>query len=145
MNAAITIPGAGNTITIAPSQNSVVITVAGKVIADSARALVLREGSLPPVFYIPRKDVDMARLERSGVVIRHPHMGERAFYNIPVGGARSLNAAWTCEAPHPRLAAIAGHIAFHPDRVDSIVEWFADYPSPLPGHDLALGPVQHTR
>jgi uncharacterized protein (DUF427 family) len=34
-------------------------------IANSKDALILREASYPPVIYIPRKDADMSRLERS--------------------------------------------------------------------------------
>jgi uncharacterized protein (DUF427 family) len=143
MNKPTRIPGAGHAITIEPSPYAVVATVAGKVIACSARALVLREPSYPPVFYIPRQDIDMTLLQRSDHTTYSPHKGDCAYYSIPAGGERSVNAAWIYEAPFAAVAAIKDHLAFYPDRIDSIVEWFADYPSPLPGHDLALGPVQH--
>ena len=143
MSKSIKIPGADHAIAIVPSRNSVVVTVAGRVIADTARALVLREASHTPVFYIPRRDVDMALLLRSDHVTYCPYKGDCAYYSIPIGGHRSVNAAWTYEAPYTAVAAIRDHLAFYPDRVDSIVEWFGDYPSPLPGHDLALGPVEY--
>ena len=143
MNKLIRIPGAGHAITVERNTNSVVVTVAGKVIADSARALVMREESHRPVFYIPRRDVDMARLRRSDHTSYCPYKGDAAYFSIPLGGARSVNAAWTYETPHPAVAAIAGYLAFYPHRVDSIIEWPDEWGLPLPGHDLALGPMEH--
>ncbi len=143
MNKPTKFPGADHAITIGRNRNSVVVTVAGRLIADSSRALVLREGSRPPVFYIPREDVDMALLQRSDLVTHSRYKGDCTHYSIPVGGARSVNAAWSYQTPHPAVAAIKGHVAFYPDRVDKIVEWFGDFPSPLPGHDLAFGPMQY--
>ena len=143
MNTPIQIPDGDHAITIAPSRHSVVVTVAGKVIADSARALVLREASHEPVFYIPRRDVDMALLKRTDHVTYCPYKGDAAHYSIPVGGDRSVNAAWSYEAPFAGVAAIMDHIAFYPERVDSIVEWASDYPSAQPWHDPALGAVEH--
>jgi uncharacterized protein (DUF427 family) len=143
MNKLIKIPGAKHAITIAPNPNPIVVTVAGRVIADTARALVLRESSHSPVFYIPRRDVDMALLTRSDHVTYCPYKGDCAYYSIALGGARSVNAAWTYEAPYAAVAAIGGYLAFYPDRVDSIVEWPMEYGLPLPGLDPAFNPMQH--
>jgi len=33
-----------------------------------------------------------------------------------------VNAVWTYEAAYPAVAAIEGHVAFYPDRVDAIEE-----------------------
>ncbi len=143
MNRPVKIPDASHAIRIVPGASPIVVTVAGKVIADTARALVLSEASYPPVLYIPRRDVDMALLTRSARTTYCPYKGDAAYYSIPVGGHRSVNAAWSYEAPFAAVAAIGGYLAFYPARVDSIVEWFGDCPSALPGHDLALGPVQH--
>ena len=41
----------------------VVVSVAGRVIADTRDALTLRESTYPAVQYIPLKDVDMSLLE----------------------------------------------------------------------------------
>ena len=143
MNRPVKHPGADHAITIVASPNPIVVTLAGRVIADTARALVLRETSHAPVLYIPREDIDMALLMRSDHATYSPHKGDCAYYSVLVGGQRSVNAAWSYEAPFAAVAAIKDHIAFYPDRVDSIVEWFGDCPSTLPGYDLAPGPVQH--
>lgn len=64
----------------------------------------------------------MTLLERSDHRTYCPYKGDCAYYSIPLGGGRSVNAVWTYEAPYPAVAAIAGHVAFYPDRVDAIEE-----------------------
>jgi uncharacterized protein (DUF427 family) len=101
----------------------VVVRVAGQVVADTVEALALHEIGHPEVQYIPRKDVDMALLERSGHVTHCPFKGVATHFSVPFGGARSVNAAWSYESPNRPIAQIKGHIAFHADRIDCIDEW----------------------
>jgi uncharacterized protein (DUF427 family) len=58
----------------------------------------------------------------------HPYKGDCAYYSIPLGGERSVNAVWTYEAPYAAVAAIKDHVAFYPDRVDAIEERPESYP-----------------
>ena len=96
--------------------------MAGRVIADTREALKLREANYPAVEYIPRKDVDMTLLERTDHATYCPYKGDCAYYSIPIGGERAINAAWTYETPYAAVAAIRDHIAFYPDRIDAIQE-----------------------
>jgi uncharacterized protein (DUF427 family) len=116
----VRLPGPDHPITIERNAARVVVSVAGCVIADTRDALTLREASYPPVQYVPRRDVDMALLARSDHATYCPYKGDAAYYSIPLGGERSVNAVWTYEAPYDAVAAIADHVAFYPDRVDSI-------------------------
>jgi uncharacterized protein (DUF427 family) len=116
------IPGPDHPITIAPNPARVVVTLGGRVIADTRAALTLREASYPPVQYVPRKDVDMSLLERTSHATYCPYKGDCAYYSIPLGGARSANAVWTYEAPFGAVAAIKDHVAFYASRVDAIEE-----------------------
>ena len=115
-------PGPDHPITIEPNARRVIVTVAGKVVADSTHALTLREAAYPPVQYIPRADVDMTLLERTGHSSYCPYKGDAAYYSIPAGGERAVNAVWTYEAAYESVSQIAGHVAFYSDRVDAIVE-----------------------
>lgn len=115
-------PGPDHPITIEPNPARILVTVGGRVIADTREAQTLREASYPPVQYIPRKDVDMSLLQRTDHATYCPYKGDCAYYSIPVGGERSVNAAWTYEAPFAPVAAIQNHLAFYPDRVDTIEE-----------------------
>jgi uncharacterized protein (DUF427 family) len=112
------IPSSEHPITIEPNRSRVRITVAGRVVADTARALTLRESDYPSVQYVPRDDVDMSLLKRSDNQSYCPYKGDAAYYSIAVGGGRGKNAVWTYEAPYAAVAEIKDHLAFYPDRVD---------------------------
>lgn len=116
----IRIPGPDHPIAIAPGDAHVVVRAGGKVIVDTRRALVLREATYPPVYYLPREDADMAALERSDHSSYCPYKGEASYYSVTAGGAKSRNAIWTYETPHAAVASIRDYLAFYPDRVDSI-------------------------
>ena len=114
------IPGPDHPITIERNPARVTVTVAGRVIADTRNALILREASYPPVQYIPRADVDMSLLERTQHSTYCPYKGDCSYYSIPSGGAKSVNAVWTYEAAYPAVATINEHLAFYPDRVEKL-------------------------
>jgi uncharacterized protein (DUF427 family) len=118
----IKIPGPDHPIAIEPNPRRVVVRLGDKVVADTTRALTLREASYPAVQYIPRADVDMSMLERSDHSTYCPFKGQAAYFSIPSGGERSVNAIWTYEAPYDAVAQIKDHLAFYPDRVDAIEE-----------------------
>ena len=109
-------------ISIQRNAARVVVSAAGRVIADTGNALTLREADYPAVQYIPREDVDFSQLERTDHATYCPYKGECSYYSVPAGGEKSVNAVWTYEDPYPAVAQIKGHVAFYPDRVDEIAE-----------------------
>ena len=96
----IRIPGPEHPIIIIPTSEHIVVTVAGERIAETREALTLKEAAYPPVLYLPRRDVDMTRLQRTTHQTYCPYKGECAYYSIPLGGNRSVNAVWSYEAPY---------------------------------------------
>jgi len=117
MNKPVKIPGPDHPITIAPSPKRVVVKVAGRVVADTRRALSLKEASYPAVNYIPHEDVDMTLLERSTHSTYCPYKGDCSYFSIPLGGETARNAVWSYEAPYAAVAEIKDRLAFYPDRV----------------------------
>ncbi|MBV8913694.1 MAG: DUF427 domain-containing protein [Acetobacteraceae bacterium] len=115
-------PGPDHPITIVPARHRIVVSVAGRVIADTQDALTLQEASYAPVHYIPREDVDMTLLRRTDHATYCPYKGECAYYSIPIGGERAANAVWTYEDPYDAVAPIKGHLAFYRDRVELVEE-----------------------
>jgi uncharacterized protein (DUF427 family) len=115
-------PGPDHPISIERNPARVVVSVAGRVIADTRDALTLREADYAPVQYIPREDIDRSQLKRTDHATYCPYKGDCNYYTIPVGGKKSVNAVWTYENPYPAVAQIKGHVAFYPDRVDEIAE-----------------------
>jgi uncharacterized protein (DUF427 family) len=116
----IKVPGDDHPITIEHVPSHVVVTLAGSVIADTRDALTLNEAAYPAVLYIPRKDVNMTLLERTDHATYCPYKGDCRYFSIPSGGARSENAVWTYESPYEAVKQIKDHLAFYPDRVDTI-------------------------
>jgi uncharacterized protein (DUF427 family) len=109
-------------ITIEPNPKRVSVTFNGRTIADTTRALVMRARASEPVQYIPREDVDLARLQRTAHATHCPYKGDAAYYSIEADGRRAENAVWTYEHPYRGMSAIEGYLAFYPDRVDAIEE-----------------------
>ena len=106
---------AAHKIEIGPFGGRVRIRVAGALVADTGLALLLEEGSLPPVFYVPRGDIHMERLAPSATTSHCPFKGDASYFSA-VGGPADV--AWSYETPLPAAAAIAGHLAFYPDKAE---------------------------
>jgi uncharacterized protein (DUF427 family) len=115
-------PGPDHPITVKPNPNRVRVHFNGKVVADSARALSLKEASYPPVLYIPRADADMSAFARTDHHTHCPYKGEASYFSLEVDGKRAVNAVWSYEQPFPAVDSIKEHLAFYPDRVDQIEE-----------------------
>jgi uncharacterized protein (DUF427 family) len=116
------LPGPDHPISIQRNAARVIVSVAGRVVADTRNALALREADYPAVQYIPREDVDLTQLERTDHATYCPYKGECSYYSIPAGGRKSVNAVWSYEDPYHAVAQIKEHVAFYPDRVDEIAE-----------------------
>ena len=116
------LPGPDHPIAITRNGKRVRVSFAGKVIADSRRALTLKEASYPAVNYIPRADADMSALARTSHHSHCPYKGEASYFTISVDGRRADDAVWSYERPFPAMAEIKDHLAFYPDRVDKIEE-----------------------
>jgi uncharacterized protein (DUF427 family) len=119
---AIKQPGPDHPITIEANPARVVVSVAGRILADTQDALTLREAGHQPVQYVPLRDVETSLLEPTDHATYCPYKGDCSYYSIPIGGVKSVNAVWTYKAPFTAVAEIKDRVAVYPDRVDSIVE-----------------------
>jgi uncharacterized protein (DUF427 family) len=104
-------------ITITPIDGPVTVAAGSTILGTSTRALEMREGSYPPVVYVPREDIDMGRLVRTDHATKCPWKGQASYYSIKGDFGMLANAVWSYETPKDEVAAIAGHLAFYPDRV----------------------------
>ncbi|OBK24729.1 DUF427 domain-containing protein [Mycobacterium asiaticum] len=112
-------PSAGHPITIEPNPSRVQVRINGELIADTTAALALREASLPVVQYIPLADVVQERLTRTDTSSYCPFKGEASYYSVTTtAGDTVADAIWTYEQPYPAVAAIAGHVAFYPNKAE---------------------------
>ncbi len=109
-------------ITITPNPNQVKVTFNGTVIADTSRALTLREGPVPPAQYLPREDVTMSYLRPTTHSTHCPFKGDASYFTVSVKGKTAENAVWTYETPLASVADIKDYVAFYPEKMDAIEE-----------------------
>src|SRR5215831_15831829 len=107
-------------ITTRPAGVRVQVKIKGEIVADTRNAIEMDEphvGSVvaPVVYYIPRQDVKMERLERSTHQTYCPFKGQASYYSF-VGGPE--NAVWSYEQPYDEVMSIKEHLAFYPDKVE---------------------------
>ena len=110
-------PGPDHPITIESHQGPITVRAGDHVIAATDRALVLKEASYPPVYYLPRGDARMDLLALSTTTSWCPYKGEASYFSVPSLGVRGVDAVWTYEHPSAPAAMVADHLAFFPDRV----------------------------
>ena len=106
-----------HTVDVAPFKGRVVIEANGKVLVDTEHALTLKEATYPVVYYVPRRDTRMSELVATDHHTTCPFKGQASYFSI-AGGAE--NAVWSYEHPYDEVLSIREHLAFYPDRVDSI-------------------------
>ncbi|PWE77807.1 hypothetical protein XF30_14715 [Bradyrhizobium sp. SUTN9-2] len=111
------LPGPDHPITITPNPRRVRVTAGAIVIAETSKALTLKEARYPAVQYVPREDANMALLERTDRVTHCPYKGDANYYSVKADGKTLDNAIWTYETPFPAMTEISGHLAFYPDKV----------------------------
>ena len=111
------LPGPDHPITITPNPRRVRVTAGDIVIAETSKALTLKEAKYPAVQYVPREDTNMALLERTERVTHCPYKGDASYFSVKADGKTLDNAIWTYETPFPAMTEISGHLAFYPDKV----------------------------
>ncbi len=112
------IPGPDHPISIAPEGRRVTVRFAGQVVAETNRALALKEASYPPVLYIPRGDAVLAHFAATEKRSYCPYKGDCSYFTLRAGGQAAENAVWSYERPYDAVKQIAGHLAFYPDKVE---------------------------
>jgi len=106
----------GDHIKIRKPGGTWVLRAGGAVLGETKKALELCEGELPPVIYFPRENIAMAMLERSQTTSHCPHKGDAAYFSIQTKSVLIEDAGWSYEDPKAGMEAIAGHIAFYPQK-----------------------------
>ncbi|HEV7665111.1 MAG TPA: DUF427 domain-containing protein [Chloroflexota bacterium] len=94
----------------------------GEIIADSKRAVLLRESNLLPVYYFPPEDVRQDVLTPTDLHTRCPYKGEASYWTVTVGDKRAENAMWGYVDPLPGREDIAGYRAFYWAKMDAWYE-----------------------
>lgn len=125
----IKIPGPEHPISVERNSSRVVVSVAGRVIADTREALTLHEAHYPAFQYIPRKDADMAQLTRSDSTTYCPYKGTPpTSASLWAASSRSMGCGATRRPLRPSLAS---RITLHSTQIGSTRSRY--------GHDQSCG------
>jgi uncharacterized protein (DUF427 family) len=64
-------------------------------------------------------DVVQDRLTRTDMNSYCPFTGEASYYSVTTSAGDTVDdVIWTYEQPYPAVAAIAGHVAFYPNKAE---------------------------
>ena len=99
------------------------VTLGGQTIGDSRGARVMYELGHAPIYYLPRDDVDMSRLEPTDRDTYCPYKGHASYWTVRVGDAVAENAIWTYLDPYPELAHLEGYLGYYWGRMEA---WYED-------------------
>ena len=114
-------PGPDHPIDMVEIDRPARIIFDGVEIVSSTHYVALKEAGYTEVAYIPRDNLDERMVQPSDRRTWCPYKGEaRYFHLLTRDGKRMENALWSYDDPFPAVAAIAGHVAAFPDRVDAI-------------------------
>ena len=105
-------------VDLEPDGERVRVRVGGEILADSTRALIVRETRHDPVVYLPREDVRLDLLERTDHRTFCPFKGEASYWTLRAADRVEENAVWSYEDPFDEVAGLKDYMAFYPDRVD---------------------------
>lgn len=111
------IPGPDHPISITPVRGRVTVQFNGVRVAQSDKALELKEANYPPVIYVPRSDISMEHYQSTDHRTHCPYKGDASYFSLVANGESAENAVWTYEEAYPSVKAIEGHVAFYPDKV----------------------------
>ncbi len=113
----------GYRVDLIPSPRRVRVRVAGEIIADSTRMMLMRETGHVPVYYFPLDDVRMDLMTATDHTTFCPFKGEASYWTAKLGHAEVENVMWSYERPFDEKPELAGHGAFYWDRVD---HWYEE-------------------
>lgn len=91
-------------------------------VADTRRALLLSETGLPNRFYVPLADVRTELLLPSATHTVCPYKGRASYRSLRSGDAVIRDAAWSYPQPLDGVAAVAGHLCFLAEGLDTVVD-----------------------
>jgi uncharacterized protein (DUF427 family) len=103
------------------SSRHVRVELDGELVAESSRATLLFETSLPTRFYLPREDV-LVDLHPSGKRTYCPYKGQASYWSLEVPGRAYQDVAWSYEDPLQDAGPVTGLVAFFDERVDVVLD-----------------------
>ncbi|MFJ3495499.1 DUF427 domain-containing protein [Streptomyces sp. NPDC086091] len=103
----------GHTITIEETDAHVRVVHGDQVLAETDRALLLRETGCPPRYYLPPEDVRLDLLTASDTSTHCPFKGDATYWSLP----DAPDLVWAYPDPKPDVRQIKDHLCFYAPQV----------------------------
>jgi uncharacterized protein (DUF427 family) len=101
-----------------PSDRHVVVEIDGQVVADTHRAVMLVETSLPARWYIPRDDVRMDLLTPSDSHTICAYKGQASYWSY----GDSTDVVWSYPDPRHEAEPVKDHLSFYAEFADYVID-----------------------
>jgi uncharacterized protein (DUF427 family) len=105
-----------------PSSRHVRVEIAGTVVADTRRPVLLFETGLPVRYYIPGEDVRLDLLVPTEHGTGCPYKGTAEYWSWRDGAGVPPHVVWSYPDPLPAVGVIKGLLAFYNEAVDITVD-----------------------
>ena len=90
---------------------------AGVCLAQTSKALIIKETKHADVYYIPREDVDFQFLNATDHSTYCPFKGHANYWSASNEEEIADNLVWSYEDPYAEVSGLRGYLSFYPDRV----------------------------
>lgn len=115
---------------IDPVENKVVIKCGPGIIADTTNSIRILETAGPPVYYIPKKDIDMSLLCEGEGSSLCEWKGPARYWTVQIGDKVLKNVGWGYPEPFPGYEQIKEFISFYPSRLECFINGERVLPQP---------------
>lgn len=105
------------------SSRHVKVVIAGEVVAESNRPVLLFEAGHYTRYYLYQTDVRLDLLEPSNHKTGCPYKGTASYYSVKVGEIKKENIIWTYPTPHPECIHIQNMMCFYSENIE---EFYVD-------------------
>ncbi|HEX7638508.1 MAG TPA: DUF427 domain-containing protein [Burkholderiaceae bacterium] len=91
-----------------------------RVLAESDDVLEVDEDGAPPRFYFPQDALRADALQRTQAAVHCPYKGDGVYWSLQDGDRAAPQAAFSYDRPYDEHPALAGRVAFWPEKVGGL-------------------------
>ncbi|MFF8814489.1 DUF427 domain-containing protein [Streptomyces pactum] len=113
--------GRAHRVRVVPGTEHVRVEIAGRLVAESVRPLLVYETGLPVRYYLPAQDVDLSLFEPTTTHTVCPYKGTASYWSYTGGGEVRPDVVWSYRDPIPAVAALKDHLSFYDTVADITV------------------------